>query len=89
VLTGARNELAAATKNFIEMECEKSSDHLLHKKCGGAIKVGFLHLFHQNDDGSLDPGSDGFGIGPKKFRIAKTAFLQTVSSMLTLLDFQF
>src|SRR3989344_2026216 len=51
---------------FLSNECQKDGGHLTHKKCSGGIRQGFANLFYQNDDGSLDPGSDGFGIGPKK-----------------------
>lgn len=50
---------------FLADECQLITDgHLIHKKCGGAIHVGFANLFHINSDGSLDPGHDGFGLGP-------------------------
>lgn len=52
--------------SFLSDECQKGSGHLTHKKCGGDIRTGFANLFYLNDDGSLDPGSDGFGIGPKR-----------------------
>lgn len=57
-------ELMNATKHFVKQNCEKRGDHLEHKECGGAIRKGFLNSFYINDDGSLDPGDDGFGIGP-------------------------
>ena len=52
--------------SFLRNECDKGSDRLIHKKCGGGIRIGFANLFYLNEDGSLDPGSDGFGIGPKR-----------------------
>ena len=59
-------EFCALIDHFVSTECEKQNVHLIHKKCGGAIRVGFINLFHLNDDGSLDPGPDGSGIGPKR-----------------------
>lgn len=59
-------EFQIAIDSFISEECQKDSGHLIHKKCSGGIRIGFANLFYLNDDGSLDPGSDGFGIGPKQ-----------------------
>ncbi len=59
-------ELQKMIDAFLSDECRKSGGRLLHKKCGGGIRTGFANLFHLNNDGSLDPGSDGFGIGPKR-----------------------
>lgn len=58
------DELRSAINNFISKRCEKNGDHLVHKDCGGGIRKGFLDLFYLNADHSLDPGGDGFGIGP-------------------------
>ncbi|MBI2023448.1 hypothetical protein HYT01_02715 [Candidatus Giovannonibacteria bacterium] len=52
--------------DFISRECKKSDGHLAHIKCGGSVRVGYANLFYQNKNGSLDPGSDGFGIGPER-----------------------
>lgn len=52
--------------SFLSDECQKGSDHLTHKKCGGGIRTGFVNLFYLNKDGTLDPRSDGFGIGPTR-----------------------
>lgn len=51
---------------FLSSECQKADGHFVHKKCGGAIRSGFANLFYENADGSLDPGPDGFGIGPEQ-----------------------
>jgi len=59
-------EFKKAVDLFIADECERGGGHLVHKKCHGSIRTGFANLFYLNDDGSLDPGGDGFGIGPKK-----------------------
>lgn len=59
---------------FISQKCEKNGDHLVHKDCGGSIRIGFLNLFYLNNDGSLDPGSDGFGIGPKRVPYCERCF---------------
>lgn len=59
-------ELSDIAASFVSSECTKDDGHLVHKECGGAIRIGFVNLFYQNDDGSLDPGYDGFGIGPKR-----------------------
>lgn len=59
-------EFKALIDSFIANECQRGSGHLTHKKCGSAIRTGFANLFYLNEDGSLDPGTDGFGIGPKK-----------------------
>lgn len=67
-------ELEEAIKRFIENQCEKCSGHLVHKDCGGAIRIGFLNLFYVNRDGSLDPGSDGFGIGPRRVPYCERCF---------------
>src|SRR3989338_7824503 len=66
--------LKAAVDLFVSEKCEKSDDHLVHKDCGGAIRIGFLNLFYQNDDGSLDPGWDGFGIGPRRVPYCEKCF---------------
>lgn len=50
---------------FIANECEKGSGHLVHKKCGSAIRTGYANLFYVDENGDLEPGRDGFGIGPK------------------------
>ena len=69
------DELATAINTFVSNECEKKEDHLAHKNCGGAIRVGFLNLFYLNEnDGTLDPGSDGFGIGPKRVPYCERCF---------------
>ncbi len=51
---------------FLSDECQKGDRYLTHKKCGGGIRQGFANLFFINKDGSLDPGHDGFGIGPRR-----------------------
>ncbi len=51
---------------FVLNECRRDNDHLTHKKCGNGVRIGFANLFLLKEDGSLDPGSDGFGIGPKQ-----------------------
>ncbi len=67
-------ELTNATKSFVNQECENKNGRLEHKKCGGAIRKGFLNLFYINENGSLDPGEDGFGIGPKKVPYCEKCF---------------
>lgn len=59
-------EFNALVDVFLTEECQSGRDHLAHKKCGGAIRVGFANLFYLNKDGCLDPGLDGFGIGPRR-----------------------
>lgn len=59
-------EFQTLIDSFLSDECQKGGGHLAHKKCGGDIRIGFANLFYLNDDGSLDPGSDGFGIGPER-----------------------
>lgn len=59
-------EFQKMVDSFIADECQRGSGHLTHKKCGGGIRIGFANLFYLDDDDSLDPGSDGFGIGPKR-----------------------
>lgn len=56
-------EFRKTTDSFLSDECKKNNGHRVHKKCGGIIRIGFVYLFYLNKDGSLDPGSDGFGIG--------------------------
>ena len=68
------DELITSIDEFIEKECEKRDGHLIHKNCGGTIRNGFLNLFYLNDDQSLDPGIDGFGIGPKKVPYCEICF---------------
>lgn len=59
-------EFHKAINEFIKGECEMGGDHPTHKKCGSGIRVGFVNLFYVNEDGSLEPGGDGFGIGPHR-----------------------
>ncbi len=59
-------EFQALIDSFISTECQRDSGRLIHRGCGGAIRVGFANLFYQSEDGSLDPGHDGFGIGPRR-----------------------
>lgn len=68
------DEFNLALDSFISNECEKNKNLLIHKDCGGAIRIGFLNLFYLNQDGSLDPGNDGFGIGPKKVPYCERCF---------------
>lgn len=60
------DDFSALIDLYQKNECEMHDGHFTHKLCGGAIRVGFVHLFLLNDDGSLDSGPDGFGIGPKR-----------------------
>ena len=53
-----------AAKSEFLAGCEKVDGVFRHKKCGGAIRRGFMPCFWVRPDGELDPGSDGFGIGP-------------------------
>ena len=58
-----KEEFEATVKTFLS-GCEKDDDRIYrHKKCGGAIRRGFMHCFWVDKDGELDPGDDGFGIG--------------------------
>lgn len=68
------DELQAALNLFLAKECQESGDHLIHRGCGGGIRIGFLNLFYLNDGGSLDPGQDGFGIGPQKVPYCERCF---------------
>jgi|SRR3989344_5790187 len=68
------DELRTSIDAFVARECEKKDSHLAHKNCGGAIRGGFLNLFYLKNDGSLDPGSDGFGIGPKSVPYCERCF---------------
>ncbi len=68
------DELGKSIDTFVARECEKKDGHLTHKNCGGSIRIGFLNLFYLNDDCSLDPGSDGFGIGPKRVPYCERCF---------------
>ncbi len=68
------DELAGAINLFIKRECEKGDGHLVHRDCGSAIRIGYLPLFYLNRDGSLDPGLDGFGIGPKEVPYCEGCF---------------
>ncbi len=68
------DELLKSINLFVKSECEKGDGHLIHKNCGGAIRVGFLNLFYINDNGTLDPGYDGFGIGPKQVPYCEDCF---------------
>lgn len=68
------DELSDALNAFVSQNCEKKAGNLAHKNCGGAIRVGFLNLFYLNEDGSLDSGSDGFGMGPKKVPYCEKCF---------------
>ncbi len=68
------DELGNALDVFIAEGCEKKDGILAHKDCGGGIRAGFLNLFYLNDDGSLDPDPDGFGIGPKKVPYCERCF---------------
>jgi len=56
-------EFRDAHSNFLA-GCEKVGSILVHKKCGGAIRKGFMNCFWADSSGALDPGHDGFGIGP-------------------------
>ena len=67
-------EFRQAIGQFVTDKCEKMGDHLTHKGCGGAIRIGFLNLFYINEDGSLDPGPDGFGIGPERVPYCEKCF---------------
>ena len=67
-------ELGQSIDSFVKNRCEKKSDHLEHKDCGGAIRVGFLNLFYLTEEGGLDPGYDGFGIGPKSVPYCERCF---------------
>lgn len=67
-------ELRSSIDLFIKRECEKEGGHLVHKYCREGIRVGFLNLFYLNPDDSLDPGSDGFGIGPIKVPYCERCF---------------
>lgn len=68
------DELTRAIRTFTSEQCERSGDHIVHKNCGGAIRRGFLDLFYLNEDGSFDPGEDGFGIGPKAVPYCEKCF---------------
>ncbi|MDP2676586.1 MAG: hypothetical protein Q8O83_02800 [bacterium] len=59
-------EFTAQIKSFITNECEKGDNHLTHKNCGGGIQIGFANLYYLAEDGSLNPGFDGHGIGPTR-----------------------
>ena len=61
-------ELRHLIAAFVDDECDKDerSRRMTHKKCGRLIRTGYFNLFYVNDDGSLDPGIDGFGIGPQQ-----------------------
>ncbi|MGD9276006.1 MAG: hypothetical protein PVJ67_02440 [Candidatus Pacearchaeota archaeon] len=67
-------EFDKAINIFIKEKCEKHCDHLVHKNCGGDIRVGFLNLFYLNENGTLDPGEDGFGIGPRRVPYCERCF---------------
>ncbi|MEK7089526.1 MAG: hypothetical protein AAB920_01780 [Patescibacteria group bacterium] len=60
-------EFKRVKKDFFA-ECTKGVDNIMrHNGCGGAIRRGFMNCFKAElkDDGvELDPGEDGFGIGP-------------------------
>ena len=68
------DELAKGINKFVEQDCDKSGSHLTHKNCGGGIRTGFLNLFYLDENGSLDPGDDGFGIGPRKVPYCERCF---------------
>lgn len=68
------DDFEKAIKFFISNACEKKDDHLVHKQCGGSVRIGFINLFYINPDGTLDPGSDGFGIGPKRVPYCEKCF---------------
>ncbi len=68
------DEFRTSIDTFIARECEKKERYFVHKNCGSAIRTGYLNLFYLNDDGSLDPGSDGFGIGPKRVPYCERCF---------------
>lgn len=53
-----------ATKSDFLAGCETVDGIPRHKKCGGAIRRGFMNCFWVRPDGELDLGVDGFGIGP-------------------------
>lgn len=56
-------EFRELAKAFFK-ECESGGGHLIHKKCGGGIRRGFMNLYYLTPNGELDPGNDGCGIGP-------------------------
>ena len=68
------DELTGAINTFVKSQCEKKDNHLEHKGCGGAIRTGFLNLFYLTEHGGLDPGFDGFGIGPKRVPYCERCF---------------
>ncbi len=69
------DELDTAIDTFIKNECEIRDDHYIHRKCGGGIRIGFLNLFYLKEDcWTLDPGPDGFGIGPKRVPYCERCF---------------
>jgi hypothetical protein len=68
------DELSDAINYFVTNECQETGNHLIHKDCGGGIRKGFLNLFYFNDDGSLHPGLDGFGIGKKSVPYCEKCF---------------
>lgn len=68
------DELKTSIDTFVQEECERTNDHLAHKNCGGAIRTGFLDLFYLNNNGTLDLGHDGFGIGPKSVPYCERCF---------------
>lgn len=52
--------------NALLAECGQADGHQVHKKCGGAVRRGFYNCFAVTPGGSLDPGFDGFGLGPRE-----------------------
>ena len=50
-------------KDFISDKCKKVDGRPVCKKCGDGIRTGFANCFFV-ENGVIDAGSDGFGIGP-------------------------
>ena len=51
---------------YLENCSVERDKYYLHKPCGTKIRVGYFDCFYLRENGTLDPGYDGFGIGPIK-----------------------
>lgn len=60
-----KQELELIIKKFLE-RCKKQGNGIICGKCGGSIRIGFINCFSADKNESLNPGHDGFGLGPKK-----------------------
>lgn len=52
--------------SFILNECQQINDHLIHKNCGGAIRIGFVNLVYIGKNKSLNPDVCRFNLGFKR-----------------------